>query len=81
MVGMNKTSEGYTQQQLLDVFHAIDGGYADMRAWGAVYSHRQACMRLFRDTVFEMLADPAMSRSKMRLEVARVAKQIEEWGP
>jgi hypothetical protein len=51
------------------------------RVWGAVFSHRQACVRLLRDAVCMMLADPAITRAELRRRMVAIAKQIERKGP
>lgn len=81
MVPMTTEPDDCTQDWLIERIKGATGTYHWALIWGAVYSHRQASVRLFRDTVFEMLDDPTMTRSKMRREVAMVAKQIEEHGP
>ena len=68
-----------TQKKLFEVLHHDAPIWA--RIWGAIYAHRQLCVWTIRDTVYEMLDDPEMTRSKMRREVADVVKQVEEWGP
>ena len=53
----------------------------DLRAWGAVYSHRQACVRYLRDAIVKLLDDPALTRRRLRAALTELAKQVEEHGP
>ncbi len=49
--------------------------------WGAVYQHRSACPRVILELVDELLADPRMTRSQLREELARALQLVEESGP
>lgn len=84
MTGMDKTKyprHGYTQREMLDTLMEVHGGYDYARAWGACVSHRQACVRLLRDVIFEMLDDPTTTRATLRREVEDAVREIEERGP
>jgi hypothetical protein len=67
-----------SQRQLLEV---INPTWDNARVWGAVYSHRQACVRYFRDELWQLLDDPGTTRRRMRREIEALAKRIEERGP
>jgi hypothetical protein len=71
-------TRGYSQQQLLEV---IEPALENARVWGAVYSHRQACVRYFRDELWQLLDDPSTTRRRLRPEIEALAKRIEERGP
>jgi hypothetical protein len=72
--------DGLTQAQLEEIIKP-QSSYEGMRVWGALFSHRQACVRFLRDRVFEMLEDPKMTRSRLKHELADVVRVIEERGP
>lgn len=76
--GGDRANNGLNQAQLLAI---INPSWENARVWGAVYSHRQACVRYLRDRVLSMLEDPAMTRSRLRRELLALAKQVEELGP
>ncbi len=73
-----KTTRGLSQAQLLEVIHPV---WQNARVWGAVYSHRQNCVRYLRDFVLAKLDDPATTRSSLKHELVELARQIEERGP
>jgi hypothetical protein len=77
----NGVSNGFTQAQLLEAIGAGGSSWGDMRIWGAVYSHRQACVRYLRDAVLKLLDDPTMTRRRLRAALTELAKQVEEHGP
>jgi hypothetical protein len=77
----NGVSNGLTQKQLLEALGVGGSGWGDLRAWGAVYSHRQACVRFLRDAIVKLLDDPTMTRRRLRAALAELAKQVEEHGP
>lgn len=54
--------------------------YDKAQIYAAMVHHRRACVRLIRDTVLEMLADPAMTRGKLRRELAEVCAWVEQHG-
>lgn len=70
-------SHGLSQEQMLEILKPRE----NMRIWGAVYSHRQACVRYIRDAVFAMLDDPSMTRSRLKRELADIVKRVEEHRP
>jgi hypothetical protein len=69
---------GISQQQFME--QIPKDIYNRTVIFSAMYSHRLACVRLIRDTVYAMLADPAMTRSRLKRELADVCKQVEEHG-
>ena len=71
-------SKGLNQKQLLEV---IDPSWENARVWGAVYSHRMACIRYLRDFVLSKVDDPATTRSALKRELVALAREIEEHGP
>ena len=77
----NGVSDGLTQQQLLETLGIKSGGWGDYRQWGAILSHRQACVRYLRNSLFALLEDPAMTRRRLKLEFTTIAKTVEEKGP
>lgn len=46
-----------------------------------VVEHRSACLHLVEATILEMLADPKITRSRLRRELANVIRHVEEHGP
>ena len=50
-----------SQKELLELLKHDAPVWA--RIWGAIYFHRQACCRIIRDTVYEMLDDPTTTRA------------------
>jgi hypothetical protein len=78
----NGVSQGLTQKQLLEALGVVgSSGWGDLRTWGAVYSHRQACVRYLRDAIVKLLDDPALTRRRLRAALTELAKQVEEHGP
>jgi len=77
----NRVSNGLSQAQLLEAIGAGSGSWGDVRIWGAVYSHRQACVRYLRDAVMRLLDDPTMTRRRLRAQLVALAKEVEEHGP
>jgi hypothetical protein len=73
--------DGLTQAQLLDAIGISNNAWGDARLWGAIYSHRQACVRYLRDYVLWKLEDPSTTRSSLKRLVIAQAKRVEEWGP
>jgi hypothetical protein len=55
--------------------------WENARVWGAVYSHRQNCVRYLRDFVLAKLDDPLTTRSSLKQELIALARQVEERGP
>jgi hypothetical protein len=48
--------------------------------WSAAVFHRQACVRFIKRRVFEWLDDPAMTRGRLKRELAALVTQVEEKG-
>jgi hypothetical protein len=71
-------SRGVSQQALLEL---LGNAWESPRLWGAIYSHRQACLRYVRDQLWQMLDDPGMTRRRMRREIEALIKRVEEQGP
>jgi len=72
---------GRTQAELLEALGITNGAWGDLRSWGVVYSHRQACVRYLRDAMLQLIADPEMTRRRLRGELVRLAREVEEHGP
>ena len=72
--------QGFMQQQLFDDLH-LNTTFEGSRIWGAIYAHRQACILFLRDSIFELLDDPATTRLTLRRDLEALTKKIEEHGP
>jgi hypothetical protein len=73
--------QGRTQAELLDALGVSKAARGNNRTWGVVYSHRQACVRYLHHALLRLLDDPDMTRGKLRVELERLCKQVEEHGP
>ena len=71
-------SRGVSQQELLKL---LGNAWESPRLWGAIYSHRQACLRYVRDQLWQLLDEPGMTRRRMRREIDAFIKRVEEKGP
>jgi hypothetical protein len=71
-------SFAYSQDALYEILHDEE---CSPRVHGAVYEHRLACARYIRTELWKLLDDPGMTRGKLRRELARLCKQVEEHGP
>ncbi len=69
-----------TQNELYELLKT-DALVSWPRIWGSVYAHRRACLLAVQATVDEMLADPGMTRGKLRRELAQVVQEVVERGP
>jgi hypothetical protein len=68
-------SRGVSQRALLEL---LGNAWESSRLWGAIYSHRQACLRYVRDELWQLLDDPGMTRRRMRREIEALIKRVEE---
>ena len=69
---------GLTQAELQ---RDIGGAWDTPKVWGAIYSHRQACVRTIRDAMWHLLDDPKMTRRQFKRDMEALIKRIEERGP
>ena len=73
----NGVSQGLTQKQLLEALGVVgSSGWGDLRSWGAVYSHRQACVRYLRDAVLKLVDDPTLTQRRLRAALTELASRL-----